>query len=147
MLYFFQYCGLTSCWFHNSCASKFFLRLCYTWITFPESLQSPQNYLKQAKCGNSHPPTPLLWWKWRTSMCSSLHTWTPLVMMHGRNPGVPLWLLAIHWEENLGRWVKLCKQTLLSPALWLIYGRLLSSGLLQTCSMCKGGCFPNSTLH
>ena len=30
--------------------------------------------------------------------------------------------VAIHWGENLGRWVKLCKLTSLSPALCLIYG-------------------------
>jgi hypothetical protein len=37
----------------------------------------------------------------------------------GEDPGAPLWQLAIHWEEKLGRWVQLRKLTLLSPYLWL----------------------------
>jgi hypothetical protein len=31
----------------------------------------------------------------------------------------PLWPLAIHWGEKLGRWVKLRKLTFLSTDLWL----------------------------
>ena len=37
----------------------------------------------------------------------------------GEDPGAPLWPLAIHWEERLGRWVELRKLTLISSDLWL----------------------------